>query len=199
MNRYGVDDRRSEPNVPEGLEAFFQRLDEQGNEFLTLVLDRFGRTNLQPRPIKEFSILLKGALHAPAPGSAAAFVAGTQVTRMCVVVETGERVAALEFLVFTGTPWFYKSNAPVGKECHLRFYPRAKADGIAGGKIGLRGEISSFTGSGEVHHCEDEPLRCNRAARCRLGPLESHMCCKASVLNLGCWNPEESRNLPCPK
>ncbi len=199
VTRYGAHDRLSEPNVPERLETFLQRLDEQGNEFLALVLNRFGRTDLQPRPVEEFSVLLKGAVHAPAPGSAAALIAGTQATRMSVVVETGERGAALEFLVVTGTSWFYKLNAPVGKECHLHFYPRAKADGVAGAKIGLRGAISSFTGSGEVHHCEDEPLRGKRAARCHLGPLESHMCCKACVFNPGCWNAEESRTLPCPK
>ena len=132
----------------------------------------------------------------PLPGSTADRAAAA--AGRAFVVPSGEAGAPAEFVVVTGTSWFYKSDqANTPSVCVFHFWKGARNAGVAlgGGMSGC--SVSSFTEDGQDRHCAHGDLRGIRAHRCHVRPVETHLCCHACSFVSICWAADGGR-LPCP-
>jgi hypothetical protein len=191
----------AEPTETELFADFLQKLTRQGDKFQADVLAQLGRPDLAPAPAAQYPFSVAAARNTdhfpPVAGSTAAQVAARVQPRSRLVGVTGEYGADGEFLVVTGESWFYKSVAPIGAECELHYWPKAKSRGVAGPKPSTGRNAGTFTSSGDLQHCEHEGLRGLRDERCHIRSLETHMCCRACIFHTLCWTPDDLPRLPC--
>lgn len=113
------------------------------------------------------------------------------------VVRSGVENAHFEYLVATGSSWFYKTQSRQSQDCAYHSLANARRDGVgaAGASRNVQA-IDSFTVDGEAHHCANADLIASRHERCHLRPIESQLCCQACIFLRQCW-AEKVSDLPC--
>jgi hypothetical protein len=194
-----------EPLNEAGFADFFNDLSARGAGFEARLLELLGRTELRPLALTHFPGFRRGVGTRnadagnvePVPGSTAAIRAPNAGTDRVLVVHTGEPGGLPEYVVATGEDWFYKTVLPTGAECRFHQWPKARDAGVGAGQPHVGNSPTSFTQSGDSHHCAHEDLRGMRSPRCHVAVLESHLCCRACIFHSACWVNDLAR-LPCP-
>jgi len=185
-----------EPLARERYAQFLIELTTRAAAFETDLLRLMGRSDLMPLPLANFPGFrhLFGSAEAaaeafvPVEGSTAALRAATLIPRRVMVAATADTVATPEYLVATGTDWFYKRDHPFGRDCIFHDWPKAKNDGVADATPHVGRVATSYTMSGEDRDCAHERLRRMRGDRCHIISLETHLCCRVCILSsIRCW------------
>lgn len=193
-----------EPKRTDRIESLIEHLKSNGAELLQRLAQRYGRV-LQLSSLDQFP----GFPAVPNPQSSLAEVVGRpeelaaerprvdKVEPRSLVTSSGERGAAAEFILVTGSEWFYKLDRQDGPECRFHYWKTARNEGVAAGELHTGYVTDSFTEDGQDRHCAHSDLLSLRAERCHLRAIESHLCCKACIFASECWSTEGNR-LPCP-
>jgi hypothetical protein len=192
-----------EPKGDAAIGPFLMDLQQQGQALEARLRARFG-IPLVPLAVEAFpGFPLEASRQSstiqevqPQPGSTADRAAAAPGRTF--VVPSGEPGAPAEYLVVTGTSWFYKrEQANTPSVCVFHFWKDARNAGVALGDAVTGCSISSFTEDGQDRHCAHGDLRSIRDQRCHVLPLESHMCCHSCSFVGICWAADAGR-LPCP-
>jgi hypothetical protein len=192
-----------EPKGSERIEDFLRSLEQAGSDLEGRLRARLGLP-LLPRPLEQFPGFSEELTRQratipevpPLPGSTSARAA-SQSSRT-FVVHSGEPGAPAEFVVVTGTRWFYKSDhANTPSDCKFHYWKEARKAGVSSGDLQAGCSVVSFTEDGQDRHCAHGDLRSIRTQRCHVLPLESQMCCQSCAFVVVCWNSDRAR-LPCP-
>jgi len=195
-------DATEEPRDATDLPAYLQTLQTKGDTFEQSTLSRLGRIDLTPSPLDRFPLALRKTTVAerypPLPESMTALEEANRPERPKLMWSTGERGAVREYLVITGTVWFYKLAAPFGRDCDFHEWPKARAQRVAAAAPHMGGSAISFTASGNAQHCAHEHIQGLRAARCQLLDIDTHLCCRACIFHAVCWEVSDLPELPCP-
>ena len=192
-----------EPKGNERIDEFLRVLNQAGADLEGRLGARLGRP-LVPLPLEQFpgfpEDMTRKRATIPEVGPIAGSTtdrAGHQVART-FVVPSGEAAASAEFVVVTGTSWFYKSDtANTPSACRFHFWKSARNAKVASGDAMYGSSVASFTEDGQERHCAHGDLRNMRNRRCHVLPLESHMCCHSCCFVGVCWAADAGR-LPCP-
>lgn len=193
-----------EPKREQSIEEFLAKIGRAGASLEQRLCQRFGRS-LQPMALDEFpgfpaSTIYRERLSAPidpVAGSAAERAEDSKSERL-FMCHSGEIGAPAEFVVATGTDWFYKSNRQAGAECSFHFWKAARQQNVTSAELHTGYVTDSFTEDGQHRHCAHGDLLSLRAERCHIRAIESHLCCQACIFAADCWSAEKDR-LPCPK
>lgn len=196
------DGRLEEPDEAGGVATFMAKLEARG-----LVFERrlasFYETVLVPQDISQFpGFTLRvtrslGFVPPPVTGSTAARLADVP-SNSPIYVTPSEPGLSAEYVVATGTDWFYKRSAPVGPACDFHFWKDARRESVASDAGPLMDASAlSFTIDGQSSHCAHGDHRAFRQGRCQLLQLESHVCCRSCIFEGICW-AQNSPQLPCP-
>ena len=191
-----------EPKGSERIEDFLRSLEQAGNDLEGRLRASLGLPFV-PRSLDQFpgfpeaQIRQRTNFEVPAlPGSTSDRAASGPSRTF--VVHSGEPGAPAEFVVVTGTSWFYKSDrANTPSVCDFHYWKGARNAGVAKGDLQSGCSVASFTEDGQDRHCSHGDLRSIRAQRCHVLPLETHMCCKSCSFFGVCWVSDRAR-LPCP-
>jgi hypothetical protein len=193
-----------EPKGSERIDSFLAELAARGVALEETLARSYGRP-LLPAPIEDFpgfppprveNELRIGAL-APVAGSTAERQGTGGDEKRRLVVDSGERGAVSEYVVVTGTAWFYKADRPIGPACAYHFWKGARDVSAAGARPLTQYLVDSFTEDGQDRHCAHDHLVGLRASRCHVRPLETQMCCRSCLFFTDCWSSEVHR-MPCP-
>lgn len=193
-----------EPKRCERIDTFLSELAALGIALEGTLSQRYGRS-FTPAPIEQFpgfpqshldKELRLGSL-APAAGSTAALQGANADERRKLVVHSGEHGATSEYIVVTGTAWFYKTDRPSGPECAHHYWKGARDVSAAGAQPFTQYLVNSFTEDGQDRHCAHNHLLGLRANRCHVRPLETYMCCRSCLFFDDCWALDQNL-LPCP-
>lgn len=191
-----------EPKGSERIEDFLRSLEQAGNDLEGRLRARLGLP-LIPRSLDQFPGFPQAQVRQhtssevpPLPGS----TADRAVTgpRRTYVIHSGEPGAPAEYIVVTGTSWFYKSDrATTPSVCDFHYWKAARNAGVAKGDLQFGCSVASFTEDGQDRHCSHGDLRSIRAQHCHVLPLETHMCCHSCSFVRICWDSDRAL-LPCP-
>jgi hypothetical protein len=193
-----------EPKRSDSIAAFLAELERNGTALLGRLRGRFGR-GLNPAPIEQFPgfptrsshyDLLAGPVM-PVAGSTAARQALGKVDRRAFVSHSGEAGAPAEYIVVTGTAWFYKADRQAGGACDFHLWKSARDENVAAESAHSGYIVDSFTEDGQDRHCAHADLLGLRADRCHVRAIETHLCCKACIFESDCWSTDQHL-LPCP-
>ena len=159
-----------------------------------------------PLPVRKFpgfseraSLVRPFASISPGPESTDARHGRGRQERMRYVVDVAGTEGADEYVIVTGTEWFYKRDQHIGSHCRFHSWKNAREVHVAAPNLHDGYVVDSFTEDGNVHHCANEDLRSLRHRKCHIQVVESHMCCQACLFAPICWKKEDDRRrLPCP-
>ncbi len=192
-----------EPKGSERIENFLSKLERTGIALEGRLRARMALP-LAPLPLEQFPGFPEELTRQrttipeapPLPGSTSARAAAR--SSRTFVVHSGEPGAPAEFVVVTGTSWFYKSDrANTPSVCDFHYWKEARNAGVTCGDLQAACLVTSFTEDGQDRHCAHGDLRSIRTQRCHVLPLESHMCCQSCAFVSVCWESDRVR-LPCP-
>lgn len=186
-----------EPLRTDDFTRFLTELESVSRQFEARVASRWGLT-LQPSRLEDFpgfvlpNISQQGI--APAVIGSTAHMAPPPPQR--TFVTTAEALTS-EYIVVTGSHWFYKSVGPFGPECEFHFWKSARDKGVSAPEPHSGYVSNSFTEDGISRHCANDDLSQMRTSRCHIRPIETHLCCRGCVFSFECWQ-FDSALLPCP-
>lgn len=101
--------------------------------------------------------------------------------------------------VITGELTHFLLKAPPLK-CKYHCWKNCRNDGVEINQNSIERrsiEPRSYFKSGEIYHCANLNMHNKRKSRCKIGPIDEYLCCKACVLFQICWPDEKEWNLPC--
>ena len=194
-----------EPKRTDRIKAFLDELEQNGTSLVKRLSERFGLP-FSPRPVQDFpgfrrpaadrSIL--SAASEPVAGSAADHGKAGKPEARSFISHSGETGALAEYIVVTGTAWFYKTDYPDGPECAYHFWKSARADKVTAGELHTGFVADSFTEDGQDRHCAHGDLLGLRWDRCQIRAIETHLCCRGCIFTFDCWSTGKNQ-LPCSK
>ncbi|MDE0698979.1 MAG: hypothetical protein OXH76_24425 [Boseongicola sp.] len=194
-----------EPRSDLSFSDFISKLEECGRALERRLAKRFGRLG-SPLPVMEFpgfperaSLIPPFAPISPVPSSAAARHDTDGQDRKLYVADVDRTEGADEYVIVTGTEWFYKRDQHIGSHCRFHSWKNARDEHVAAPNLHEGYVEDSFAEDGSVRHCANEDLRNLRHRKCHIQVVESHMCCQACLFAPICWKKEDDRRrLPCP-
>ena len=186
-----------EPMRANGFADFLTQLENASRAFDDRVASRWGLT-LQTSSLEEFPgfLLPKASQQGLAPAVIGSTAHSAPPPQHRTFVATSEANTS-EYIVATGSDWFYKSTEPTGPECEFHLWKSAREKGVAGPEPHGGYVLNSFTEDGISRHCANGDLSQMRASRCHIRPFETHLCCRGCVFAFDCWHVDAAL-LPCP-
>jgi len=189
----GVDQSNFITDIEGGGTALLNRLRRRYD--LSLAPGSLGAFPGLPAPMS--SAIGMSTLAAPLPGSTTAMsLAGSSVQRRFVEHHNVVGRTA-EFVVITGSSWFYKRDFSAASPCLYHSWDNANTDRVAVPLKLLAYTADSSTRDGQEHHCANQDLHSLRANICHLRSFETHLCCKTCIFEFDCWR-SDGQQLPCP-
>lgn len=192
-----------EPTDAALMSAFLADLAANGAALERRLAGVYGE-RIAPKDIGQFAGFTKRSPTAlpfaaqPVAGSTVSRLASPPLQTRIYLIPSGEQGAVSEYVVVTGTNWFYKIDVPSGPSCSFHFWKDARSESVAsdaGPLVDTR--PVSFTLDGQGTHCAHGDHRAFRHGRCHMSELESHICCRACIFERICWLPN-APELPCP-